>query len=162
MDKKQPHDAKRRQILSSAVLGAVSTLGFAGVAAADLVTNPPIDSALPSRVEISIKQQQTSGTATISVINHTDRAVMLNEISASGLSQPQGSLRVRADLPRGPIALQPGQQLDIGIEASTANAGLNIGHRPASNLVNARIKIGSDHGAFNGIIPIVVIDAMPV
>ena len=156
---------QRRTILKSAAIGsAVIASSLPSLSFAKSLTSPAVKKAkaLPAIGMLSIKQNQTQAAKTIVLKNNTGDVVRLHSIKPEDFAKPQGSLKVEVRFPKEQTVLKPNEELVINLKATTANAGMNTHGGAISNVVNARLHFDSDNTAFTGVIPVTVIDAMPV
>jgi len=143
---------------SALSLGGLSGLAFAAKStAADISANANA-SAEMANSNISIMQQKTLTGETVTLINQSDKIVMLDALKPVSLDQYNGSLIVRvnqieSEAFNGMIAISPSERISFDIKSVDFNDSyadtLSLAHKNQNHL-----HITSEHSIFNRIVAV--------
>lgn len=164
----------RRTFLKSIAYGSALSMGglsSLAMANANKLTVETIakGSALPT-CDIQLLPKQHIGSEILSLINHTDTHVSVGRIMPVGLKNTNKYLSIKVDklgkhAHLGTVTLAPKEELRFVVSAISSDKQGNTTHNSSvaiPNVLAGKLKVNSDHYAFNGIIPVTVFDAQAV
>ncbi|MEB8432995.1 hypothetical protein OO007_12225 [Cocleimonas sp. KMM 6892] len=143
---------------SALSLGGLSGLAYAAKStAADKMTSAKA-SAFMANSGISIMQQKTLTGETVTLINQTDKIVMLDALKPVSLEQFNGSIIVRvnqieSEATNGMIAISPSERISFDIKSLDFNESY-AGALQSSHTDQNHVNISSEHSIFNRVVPV--------
>ena len=138
---------------SALSIGGLSSVAFAASGTATL--SQPSGSASS---DISIMQQRLFDKKTVTLINQTDKLVMVDALKPIRLEQVNGSLvvkvnQIESEALNGMIAISPSEHISFDIkEIGTDFANTDI--FPMTNPTGSHLQITSEHSIFNRVIAV--------
>ena len=162
----------KRRFLKSMAYGSALALGTTTALSSFALagTQKTISSALPS-CDIQLLPQQTVGTETLNLTNHTNRSVTLEQISPVGLEGVHKHLAVKINklgkhAGQSIVTLAPGETLSFVVAAISKELSQGVDNQASNdavpNVLAGQLKVSSDHAAFDGMIPVTVFDFQAV
>ncbi|WP_299871252.1 twin-arginine translocation signal domain-containing protein [uncultured Cocleimonas sp.] len=143
---------------SALSLGGLSGLAFAAKATASEQALGAKTSADLVNSSISIMQQKTLTGETVTLINQSDKIVMLDALKPVSLEQYNGSLIVRvnqieSEAFNGMIAVSPSERISFDIKSLDFNNSY-AGALQSSHTDQNHVNISSEHSIFNRVVPV--------
>ncbi|GAA0406340.1 hypothetical protein GCM10009133_13730 [Cocleimonas flava] len=143
---------------SALSLGGLSGLAYAAKSTAAGKMTSTKASAFMANSGISIMQQKTLTGETVTLINQTDKIVMLDALKPVSLEQFNGSIIVRvnqieSEATNGLIAISPSERITFDIKSLDFNESY-AGALQSSHTDQNHVNISSEHSIFNRVVPV--------
>ena len=162
----------RRTFLKGLACGsALSIGGLSSIAMAAKSSNKAstMGAALPS-CDIHLLPTQNIGSEKLSLFNHTDKNVTIENITRHNLDGVNKFLAIKVNKlgkhsGQNSVTLSPGETMEFLVAAiSSDNYGNNSTNSSVSipNVLAGQLLVNSNHQEFNGIIPVTVFDSQTV
>lgn len=156
--------SRRTFLKGAAYTSALSLGGLSGLAfAAKNTTADKMASASAEMANsgISIMQQKTLTGETVTLINQSDKIIMLDALKPVSLDQFKGQLIVRvnqieSEAFNGMIAVSPSERISFEIK-SVGSDFTNADILPLENLDENHLQITSENSTFNRIVPVNIV-----
>ena len=154
----QTFTQSRRNFLKGAAytsvlsMGGLSSLALAADGAATLNKSAQVSSCAISSINgISVIQQKMLDRETVTLINQSDKIIMVNALQPINLEQVNGSLvvkvnQIESEAFNGMIAISPSERISFDI--------VDADILPSKNLDGIHLQITSEHSVFNRIVPV--------
>jgi hypothetical protein len=139
-------------------LGGISSLAFATNGAATKDTATSIKSAEVSNSGISVTQQKILDREKVTLINQSNKLVMVDALKPISLKQVNGSLvvkvnQIESEALNGMVAISPSESITFDINAVAADF-TNVNSVSMTNLARNHLQITSEHSIFNRVVPV--------
>ena len=147
---------------SALSLGGLSSLAIAKSSA----KTSSAGAALPS-CDIHLLPTQHIGTEILSLFNHTDKNVTIENITRHNLDDVNKFLAIKVNklgkhAEQNSVTLAPGETMEFVVAAISSDNYGNTTHSSTLSIPNVlagQLKVNSDHLDFSGIIPVTVFDS---
>lgn len=147
---------------SALSLGGLSSLAMAKSSA----QTSSAGVALPS-CDIHLLPTQHIGTEKLSIFNHTDKNVTIENITRHNLDDVNKFLAIKVNKlgkhsGQNSVTLAPGETMEFVVAAISSDNYGNTTHNSSLSIPNVlagQLKVNSDHLDFSGIIPVTVFDS---
>lgn len=163
----QTFTPSRRNFLKGAAytsalsLGGLTSLAYAAEHLDGTKTTTLNKSAELADSGISVIQQKTLHGETVTLINHSDKMVMVDALKPITLEQVNSSLvvkvnQIESEAVNGMIAISPSERISFEIKAVGEDL-TNAKILPLANLNGNHLQITSEYSIFNRIVPVQVV-----
>lgn len=142
-------------------LGGVSGLAFASNKIATNLNNSVASCSISNINGISIIQQKMLGKETVTLINQSNKMLLVDALQPIALEQINGSLvvtvkQIESEATNGMIAISPNERISFDIKSVNNNST----KEKIESLANAQqnhLEITSEHSVFNRFIPVKIV-----
>jgi len=150
---------------SALSIGGLSSVAMAAKSSTKASTT---GAALPS-CDIHLLPTQHIGTEKLSLFNHTDKPVTIENITHHNLDNVNKFLAIKVNklgkhADQSSVTLAPGESMEFVVAAiSSDNYGNTAQNSSLSipNVLAGQLKVSSNHLDFSGVIPVTVFDSQP-
>jgi hypothetical protein len=149
----------RRNFIKSATYTSLLSLGgLSSLAVAVNDTAPLKKSAEVSKSSIRVIQQKMLGRESVTLINQSNKLLMVDALKPISLEQVNGSLvvkvnQIESEAFNGMVAISPSERITFDIKEIGADF-TNTDVLPLTDLARNHLKISSEHSIFNRIVPV--------
>ena len=167
--------SRRNFLKGAAYSSALSLGGLSGLAFAAKSTSPEKAFGVKASADLtnsglSIMQQKTLTGETVTLINQSNKMIMLNALQPISLEQVNGSLivkvnQIESEAFNGMIAVSPSERISFDIKS--VGSGYTSNYRnadilPLANSYENHLQITSEHSIFNRVVPVNLVYQSPI